>query len=160
MSAAWSAMRYAERRVVAAAALCLLAGAARASCHAASGNLSFGPYDPLGSAGASSSGVVAIHCAVTPVPTVRVKVTPSAVSGSFVPRRMRQTAGQETLEYNLYLDPGGYWVWGDGSGGTLTLSESVPPGKPWLITIYAKIPPRQDVTPGTYVDTIGIEIDF
>lgn len=153
-------MRSAKCRVIAAFALCLLAGAARASCHAASGNLSFGPYDPLGGAGSSSSSVVAIHCAVNPVPTVRVKVAPSAVSGGFVPRRMRQAGGQETLEYNLYVDPGGNWVWGDGSGGTLTLSEAVAPGKPWTITIYARIPPGQDVTPGTYVDTIGIEIEF
>lgn len=73
---------------------------------------------------------------------------------------MRQEGGQETLAYNLYIDPAGAHIWGNGSHGTRTLSENVQPGQPWRVTIYARIPPGQNVTPGAYTDTLSVSIDF
>ncbi len=153
-------MRRTSRCAFVCLALFLNVGATHAKCKVTSGPLSFGPYDPLTGSMSSTSGVIAVSCSESPSPNVRVSATPSAVSGTFAPRRMRQTGGQETLAYNLYVDPGGNGVWGDGSGGTLTLSDNVQPGQSWIVTIYAKLPPGQDVTPGAYTDTISVVVEF
>lgn len=148
-------------RRCAAGLVCLFtAFAAGAACHVSGANLAFGPYDPLGGGGASTSGSVTVHCSDYPAARVRVHVTPSAVSGRFAPREMRRIGSDERLVYNLYADPGATWVWGDGSGGTMTLTESVDSHRPWRITLYGRIPPGQDVTPGDYFDSVGIAVDF
>ncbi len=156
----WTAMRRTRRYALAAVVLSLASVVAQAACQVTIGHLSFGPYDAFACTDSCTSGALTVHCSMSPAPTVRVRSAPSAVSGTFNPRRMRQAGGQETLAYNLYVDPAGTQVWGDGSGGTLTLNENVQAGRPWRVTIYARIPPGQDVTPGTYTDTLSITIDF
>lgn len=153
-------MRRIKQSVLTALLMGVLAGAAQAACQVAIGHLAFGPYDAFGCTDSCTSGTLTVHCSMSPAPTVRVRAAPSAVSGGFIPRRMRQAGGQETLAYNLYVDPAGTRVWGDGSGGTLTISENVQAGRPWKITIYARIPPGQDVTPGAYSDTVSVAVEF
>lgn len=138
----------------------LAPGFAVAICSVIGPNLSFGPYDSLSSFGATTSGTISITCDETPPPTVRVQVGPSAVSGGFQPRRMRHLSGTDTLAYNLFTDAAGNFIWGDGSAGTVTLSDKVQKNKPWLLTIYGRIPALQNVSVGSYADTIAISIIF
>ncbi len=142
-------------------ALCVLAlpGIA-AACNVIGPNLSFGPYNPLSAFGATTSGTISVDCNLSPPPTVRVQIGRSAISGGFQPRRMRHTTGTDTLAYNLYTDAGGTSIWGDGTAGTTTLSDKVQKNKPWLPTVYGIMPPGQDVSVGSYTDTITISIFF
>lgn len=123
-------------------------------------SLSFGTYDGLSAAPATTSGVAVVTCDQAPPPTVTLEIGPSAVSGGFFPRRMRQDGGSDLLDYNFYADSGGASVWGDGSGGTVTRSARVTKNKPWAVTIYGRIPPGQDVGVGTYSDTLTVTINF
>jgi spore coat protein U-like protein len=149
------------RASLAAAIFCALgAVSAHAACSVSVGPLSFGPYDPLSPAGASTSGVITVTCDQAPPPIVTVQIGPSAVSGGFFPRRMQRAGGSDTLDYNLYADPGLTAVWGDGTAGTATQSQRVTKHKPWNITIYGNMPGLQDVAPGDYSDAIGISIIF
>ena len=140
----------------------LLAGssAAHAACTVALGNLSFGPYDPLSSAPATTSGNAVVTCNDTPPPTVTIQLSASAVSGGFFPRRMRNSLGADTLDYNFYADVGATSIWGDGTGGTVTRSQKVNRNAPWSVTFYGRIAPNQDVAPGSYADTLSITIVF
>ena len=107
------------RARLAAAVFCVLgAVSAHAACSVSVGPLSFGPYDPLSPAGATTSGVITVTCDQSPPPIVTVQIGPSAVSGGFFPRRMQRAGGSDTLDYNLYADPGLTAVWGDGTAGT------------------------------------------
>ncbi len=143
-------------------ALLLVAGpaAAHAACTVSLGNLSFGPYDPLSSAPATTSGNALVTCNDTPPPTVQIQLGASAVSGGFFPRRMRNAVGADTLDYNFYADVGATSIWGDGTGGTATRSQKVSKNAPWSVTFYGRITPNQDVAPGSYADTLTITIVF
>ncbi len=145
-------------------ALALLAAAsfrAVAACNVLAPNLSFGPYDPLATtAPVTTSGAIVVLCNTSPPPTVTVTIGPSATSGAFAPRRMRHSAGADTLDYNLYVDPSGGVVWGDGRPGTATRSDRVFRNRPWILTIYGRMPPGQDVSVGRYADSIGVSILF
>jgi spore coat protein U-like protein len=148
------------RASLAAACGVLCAVSAHAACNVSAGPLSFGPYDPLSPSGSTTSGVITVSCNQAPPPIVTIQISPSVVSGGFFPRRMQRAGGSETLDYNLYLDPGVTVVWGDGTGGTATQSQRVTKNKPWNVTIYGRMPGLQDVPPGNYGDSIGISIIF
>ena len=148
------------RASLAAACFVLFAASAPAACNVSVGPLSFGPYDPLSPAGATTSGVISVSCNQTPPPVVTIQIGPSAVSGGFFPRRMQRAGGSDLLDYNLFVDPGLSSVWGDGTAGTATQSQRVTKNTPWNVTIYGQMPGLQDVTPGDYSDTIGISIIF
>lgn len=145
---------------VLAVSLVLHAGLARAACSVTAGNLSFGPYNPLSAAGATTSGTLTVSCNQSPPPTVNVQIGPSAVSGGFFPRRMQRIGGSATLAYNLYLSAAAATVWGDGTGGTGTRTSTVRKNRPWTLTIYGVMPGSQDVPPGAYGDSLAITIIF
>jgi len=92
-----------------------------------------------------------------------VTLSVSSTSGAFIPRRMRRSAGSDVLNYNIYTDPARTTVFGDGTGGTSDIRPRRPPGPPanWSQTIitYGRIPPGQDVTVGTYSDTLSVTVN-
>jgi len=133
---------------------------AEAACIVAAPRLSFGPYDPLSAAGSTTSGVIIVLCDFVPPPNVTVMIGPSANSGGFTPRRMLNAGGVDTLDYNLYVDPSSAIVWGDGRPGTGVRTNRVFRGKPWVLTVFGRMPPGQDVTPGNYIDNIAITVNF
>jgi spore coat protein U-like protein len=142
------------------AGLLALSISAHGSCRVVGGNLSFGPYDPLSPYGSATSGTLTVICTASPPTDVRILMGPSERSGGFTPRRMKNDETGDSLAYNLYVEPSGTAVWGDGTAGTATMGERVAVGKPWTVTIYGRMPGRQDVAPGLYGDRVGITIEF
>lgn len=133
---------------------------AGAVCNVLGVNLPFGPYDPLSPAGTAVSATITVTCDQSPAPTVTIMIGPSVVSGSMTPRQMRLVGGSDVLNYNLYVDAQLSTVWGDGTGGTAVRSDRVQKNKPWTATVYGRVPGSQDVTVGTYSDSISITINF
>jgi len=123
-------------------------------------NLSFGTYDPLSAAPATTSGNATVTCNEVPAPTVQMQLGASSVSGTFIPRRMRDAASGDTLSYNFYADAGATQVWGDGTGGTVTRAQRVRRNETWSVPFYGRIAVNQNVTPGIYSDTLTITINF
>jgi len=128
------------------------------NCSITTVGVAFGIYDVFSSAPLTSAGSVTIRCvgARPGLDPISVSLS-SGLNGSFQPRRM--FGGFETLTYNLYLDPGNTQVWGDGTGGTQQYT-SVTSNRPTTLTIFGRIPPGQDVSVGTYSDTIIATINF
>jgi spore coat protein U-like protein len=124
-------------------------------CHGISATgVAFGPYDPLSATAVVSVGTVSFNC---PPPTMAQLSLSAGGSGTFFPRGMSNPADPVRLEYNLYVDAAFTTVWGDGTGGTV----SVPvPAKTKSLDVYGRIPPSQDVAVGTFSDTVIVTFNF
>jgi spore coat protein U-like protein len=137
------------------------AGRARAACDVVTTNLAFGAYDVFSPVPRDSTGTVTVSCDEAPPPDVVISIGPSAAGGGFHPRRMRHSVLGDTLGYNLYSDPSLGSVWGDGTAGTATVTlPKVKKPKPEVATIYGRIPPGQNVSVGSYSDTLTVTITW
>lgn len=121
--------------------------------------VAFGSYDVFSSSVLTSVGNVNIRCVGIGRGTSPVSVSLSpGNSGSFQPRKMLM--GSETLNYNLYLDPGGSQIWGDGTGGTQMFSATSFNNQTMNLPIFGRMPAGQDVSVGIYTDTIIATVNF
>jgi len=147
--------------IIGLAAALIAPTAARAACTVSSAGVAFGAYDPLSGTPDDSIGTVSSTCTILdPAPEVEIG---AGNSGTFTTRRMSN--GGSNLNYNLYTNAGRTIVWGNGSGGTGTVTMSG--GTPVLFfwrtysaTIYGRIPAGQNVTAGSYADTLIIQVNF
>jgi len=51
-------------------------------------------------------------------------------------------------------------IWGDGTSGTSVYSRVNPPNNDVNVTIYGRVPAAQDVSVGSYSDTVSATINF
>jgi spore coat protein U-like protein len=137
----------------------LLAGAAgkKGSCAIETRPLSFGTYDPQANA---SLDVVAevIYTCDNQAKKIRIEMT-TGLSNQF--DRYMSLAGEDRLYYNIYLDSTHTTIWGQGLYGTDVYYQNNPPnGTAVVVRAYGRIPPRQDVTAGAYVDVLTVRVLF
>lgn len=143
--------------IIAVTALTLLAAVdcPAFNCSMATSPVSFGLYDVFASSPLDSTGGITVNCSNPPQRPITVTVTLSAgSSGSYTQRQMKPATGSGALLYNLYVDTSMTTVLGDGSGGSTVLTNVVTRPITWSITIYGRIPARQNVVPGIYSDTL------
>ena len=125
-----------------------------AKCTITTTPIAFGIYNVFSAAPVDSVGSLLFDC--IGAKTVSIAIS-QGQSGRFQPRTLK--SGTESLYYNLFLDAARSTVWGNGSGGTETYITD--PGKdPVNVTIYGRIPPEQDVTFGSYADSVTVTINF
>ena len=139
-----------------ACALCV-AATAEAACTISTTAVSFGAYNVFSGSPNDATGQVTFRCSPPLPPLVTIQLDKGG-SSSFNPRQMRQ--GTEILNYNLYLDSTRSTIWGDGTGGTQTYTQSTPPASSQNANIYGRIPAGQDVSAGTYSATVTATIFF
>lgn len=146
--------------LVAAAALCSFTDTAEAQfqCQVTVNPFAFGTYAPGNPAPHDVTGNIDVRCMGQPGFFVATLSTGS--SGSFAQRQM--LSGATPMGYNLYINPARTLVWGDGTGGSLTVTRSKPqPGRQdFPLPVYGRIPPTQSVSPGLYTDDIVVTIVF
>ncbi len=129
---------------------------AMAACTIGITSMNYGVYDVFSSADLEFTGSVTYTCDTTTNITIALG---RGGAPSFNPRQMVE--GADTLDYNLYLDAAHTTIWGDGTGGTSVYSDpSMPVNKPVTVTIYGRIPARQNVRAGTYTGTVTAIINF
>ena len=149
------------RRAAAFLAVAVLAAASatrlEAACTVSATGVSFGTYNVFAPAPTDSTGSITYDCAPS---DKNLQITLSAGnSGTFAPRGLRN--GTDQLAYNLFRDAALTSVWGDGTGGSSVFFKTNPhPVKPVVLTVYGRIPPLQDVSTGSYVDTIIVTANF
>lgn len=134
---------------------CLLAAVAApalgATCDIALQSVSFGAYDPTQADALDGVGNISIDCDVE----VSVTIALDAGAGSYAARTM--TGGTDPLHYNLFTGPQRITVWGDGSGGSATVSATM---QSQDFTIYGTIPAGQNVAAGAYSDILVVTIAY
>jgi spore coat protein U-like protein len=122
----------------------------------------FGNYDTFSSAPLDAIGTITVDCSGN-VRRANVTLSVSSTSGTFKPRRMKRSLRNDLLDYNVYTDAARTAIFGDGTGGTSRVRPSRPPGPRvrWnaSITMYGRIPPGQDVSAGTYADTLTATVE-
>ncbi|MBI1873419.1 MAG: spore coat protein U domain-containing protein [Acidobacteria bacterium] len=140
-------------------ALVLLCGMAashvEAACTVSTGGIGFGSYDVFSGSPVDSTGIISFSCDKKSDITITLN---TGGSGTFSPRRM---SGPDSLDYNLYLDAARSTIWGDGTSGTGTYSQTnVPKNTTLTVTVYGRVPNGQDVSAGSYGDSVTVTILF
>jgi spore coat protein U-like protein len=121
------------------------------------GSINFGIYDVFSTIPVDSTGTIQILCDRTQ-PNVVISIGPSTNSGGFNPRQMKHSSASYFLSYNLYTDAGRSVTWGDGTGGTSTVTQKAIRNTPLDVTIFGRIPAGQDVYVGSYSETVTVTI--
>jgi spore coat protein U-like protein len=133
-----------------------------ASCTASSTGIAFGTYVP--SSTSNSTGTVTISCSSVMGGSLSYTIALNAgvnSGGSFSNRRM--SSGSSYLSYRLYTDATYSQVWGDGTGGTSTVSGTCSGSMGSCSsskTVYGRIPALQNPSPGAYTDTITVTVTY
>lgn len=126
-------------------------------CTVSTTAVNFGNYDVLLASPTDSTGSITVTCDKTDQVIISIGASPN--SGVFNPRQMI-SASLETLNYNLYTDSTYTSIWGDGTGGTSTLTVRAVKNKPEVSTVYGRIPPEQDISADTYGETLTVTITW
>jgi spore coat protein U-like protein len=149
-------MSRASRILIAAAALLLPAvpAAAKVTCTVSSPGVALGVYNPKSATNLDGTGSVTVTCTQS---TGGITVTASAGLGTVLNRHMSN--GTSNLNYNLYVDAARTIVFGNGTAGQL--SYTIPSSPLFLSkTIYGRIAALQNVTAGSYSDSLIITVTF
>ena len=142
--------------LLAAAVLLLPARANAANCSISTTSVAFGTYNVFSASPLDSTGTVTIQC--TGNANVQINLDKGGAA-TFAGRRMLK--GSEPLSYNLYTDAARTLIWGDGTSGTSTYTQNgVPNNTPVTVTIYGQVPADQDVTAGSYSNTVTAVVNF
>jgi spore coat protein U-like protein len=146
-----------------AAMVLAIAGAQAAVCTVATSGVAFGSFNPLTGQSADTTGTVSVTCTGLPLTTANYTMTIASGLGSFTARKM--VSGSDNLTYNLYKDSAFTQVWGDGSGSTFTVSDSVTIPLSLSITknyvVYSRIASGQNTAKaGTYSDNLLVTITY
>lgn len=133
------------------------------NCTITATGINFATYDIFRLSPTTATGSIGVTCNNPPQnPASPLTVTISLSSGSsgtFAQRQMTSSGG-DRLSYNLCIDPSCVTVFGDGTGGSRTLTNFVTNAAPWNVTFYGRIPAGQDVSAGSYADSVTVTVDW
>lgn len=123
--------------------------------------VSFGGYDVFSSAPSDTTGMVSISCNNPEKKAMPVTIAINrGNSGSFNPRQMLLTGGNDRMNYYLFLDSSRTTIWGDGSGGSSIVIRTIDKTTPVNVPIYGRIPARQNLKAGSYGDNLVVSVDW
>lgn len=125
---------------------------AAATCGLNVQGVSFGSYDFQSSQNLDSVGRITVTCDVSASYTIALS---PGLTGTFTSRIMQN--GSHQLSYNLYTDLAHVGIWGDGAGGSTTVSGS---GTAVDYSVYGSIPAGQNPYVGSYSDAVTVTLSF
>jgi spore coat protein U-like protein len=131
------------------------------SCTVSATGVDFGTYNPVAISDNDSSGTVRVRCSLVLALAGSYTIQLSRGSSSTYTQRT-MTSGASTLRYNLYTSNARNQIWGDGTGGSLSVTNAFTAllGVDQTTTVYGRAPAGQNVAPGGYADTILVTIVF
>jgi spore coat protein U-like protein len=124
-----------------------------ASCTVSNATLAFGNYDPTGG-NVDQSASLQVACTKGTPATVGLNTGANA-SGST--RRMGN--GTDFLVYELYKEAGRTNVWGNAGSDLISLAAAASNAAQTL-TVYGRVSGLQDVSVGSYTDTVVVTVTF
>ncbi|BAY20613.1 hypothetical protein NIES2100_03550 [Calothrix sp. NIES-2100] len=124
-------------------------------CSFSSTSVIFGAYDVFNTTSTTSTGTITYDCSsANPTPSLITIDLSQGNSAAYDYRELRST--NDAINYNLYLDPGGQFIWGNGTNSQHYTSTNLS----GTVTIYGIIPARQNVKVGNYTDSITATLNF
>lgn len=143
-------------------ACCAATAHAAVSCGVSTTGVAFGSYDPILGQNRDTSGTISVSCTGNSGDAVSYSLLLSAGDGTFSSRAMAGSA--VPLQYNLYTDIARSQVWGDGTGGTIVISDSYSISTSPTVrnyTVYGRIPAGETgITAAAYNDSILITLNY
>ena len=121
--------------------------------------VSFGTYHVFDGSPVDSTGSITLYCSgVQPTDLFTIEI---GGGNSSNPASRYLLNGAVQLGYNLYLDPSRSVIWGNGAGGTSVLGPvSLDDQTPTTWTVYGRIPAMQNVSAGSYSDSVMVTVQF
>ena len=143
-----------------------------ATCSVSASSINFGSYDPTSSAAVTANGSISFTCTNTGNGDTVTVMLSTGSSGSYANRTL--VLGGQSLDYNIYADSGYTAILGNGTGGSYYLyacygrgsgspcstSGGYPSGTTFTGAMYGQLPGGQDVSAGTYSDTLTVTLTF
>ena len=134
-----------------------------ANCTISTVGITFGAYDPVvthATTPLDANGSVTVACTAGAGTTIGMDQgsNPTATSTAALPER-QMADGPNALRYDLYQDSARTTVWGDVGTPAVVTYNSVS-FAPSTFTIYGQVPAGQDLSVGTYSDTVTATVSF
>jgi spore coat protein U-like protein len=132
------------------------------TCSVVASGVAFGGYNPILGQSLDTTGMITVTCTGNSGDTANYTITISPGDGSFSSRKM--ISGGKTLFYNLFIDSSRVSVWGDGTSGTSSVSDSMTltstsGNKSYVV--YSRIFSGQPlVTARTYADSVLVTMSY
>lgn len=143
-------------------ALASVPALAVAVCEVSATGVAFGSYDAISDQHVDTLGTITVTCTGTAGDSVSLELAMSAGNGSFSGRHM--TDGSRTMLYNLYKDASRSQVWGDGTGGTGTVTDSFTMASTVEVknyTVYGRIFGSQNqLVVQSYSDSVVVTLNY
>ena len=120
--------------------------------------LSFGSYDPLAAHAAQPADASAdftVSCTRNTSASISFNFGLHSTTGN---GRGMNGPGTEVLQYQIYRDAARSQIWSQGSDSFRLVTNGV--SSPNQLTVFGRIPPRQEVEPGAYTDVLTATVDF
>ncbi len=144
--------------IIVAVLLCATANAA--TCSASSTGVSFGNYNSLSPTMGDTAGRVTIICSGTQ--GERVSYSLSLTRTAQLTEGPTLRSAGHALHYGLFLNSARTERWGDGTGNTSEIKDSMTLANgrgSQDYVIYGRMPPRQSAArEGTYLDTVVVTL--
>ena len=129
------------------------------TCNITSGAVAFGAYNPTSSASLDTTGSLDLRCTGAFQAVLSLSLGNGAGATYADGLKMTRGDGVGTLTYKLYADAGRTQVFGDGTGGSVTLQISGI--NSYVQAIWARILGGQyRVPPGIYTDCVVATIFY
>jgi spore coat protein U-like protein len=112
--------------------------------------LAFGNYDVYNAAPTDSAGTISYSCPPPTTPDVTIDAGLAFGNGT---RRMARAGGGDWLGYEIYVDAARSVVWS-------STPVAVPAGNGVSVPFYARAFALQDVSVGSYTDTVIVTFNF
>jgi spore coat protein U-like protein len=127
-------------------------------------NIAFGVYDPADTnftTPLDGTGSVTIRCVRGTVVDVALDQGQNSGTGSTCasPLRQMSNGGDERLGYQVYQNAARTTGWGCDASNDQSYTAGNP-NTPTTLTTYGRIPAGQDVTAGSYTDTVVVTATF
>ena len=127
------------------------------SCIVAATPIAFGSYNSTSAAPLDISGTVTTLCSNGTSYGVSMNAG-TGVGATLTTRKMTAISGT-TLNYGTFTDAAHTSTWGDGTGGTATVT-GIGTGLPQVANAYGRVFPGQTSSTGAYADTITVTVTY
>lgn len=117
--------------------------------------IAFDAYEPDAAAASTKSTTITAYC--TKGTPLTVSLDKGANGASTSARKLLLSGGSDELSYQLYSDVNAATVWDDNDGKVSGTGNGL---NQLSYTVYGKIPAKQDVSPGSYADSVQVTVTY
>ena len=132
------------------------------SCSVGTTAVAFGNYNPISATPVTANGNVAVTCSALVIFNASYVISMNAGNSGTLPGRFMNLTGNH-LNYNLYTTVARTVVWGNGTAGTGTISDSytaIGLSETRNYTVFGLLPALQALPIGLYTDSVTVTVTY